>query len=128
MFEWIENNVTSLVLTITSSNITLNASAAQFFKDVRWCMIGLDKEKGLLGIKPIKKIDIERKIVTPSQLHKISNGKGYSRISNKAISEQIALLIGRPLQSEKINAYYDEDEHMLLADLSELYKMGDVYD
>ena len=123
MFEWIEGNVTSLILTITSSSITLNASAANYFKEVRWCMVGIDKKQMLLGIKPIKKIDIDRKIVSTSQLHKITIGKGYARITNKAISDQIANLLNQTLTNEKISAYYDEDQEMLLADLHELKQM-----
>lgn len=126
MFEWIESSVSSLIVTLTSSSITLNAAAASYFQEVRYCMIGLDKDSYTLGIKPIKKSDVERKIVSISHLHKISNGKGYSRITSKTISDQIALLMNQELINEKLNAIYDHDQAMLLIDLRQLKKEGDV--
>ena len=126
MFEWIESSVSSLIVTLTSSSITLNAASASYFQEVRYCMIGLDKENYTLGIKPIKKSDVERKIVSISHLHKISNGKGYSRITSKTISDQIALLMNQELINEKLNAIYDHDQAMLLIDLRQLKKEGDV--
>ena len=44
MFTWIKGNAYTLVLTLYPNNITLNSSAASYFEDVRWAMIGLDKE------------------------------------------------------------------------------------
>ena len=45
MFEWVKGNVYTLNVTLYTSNITLNAAAASYFSDVRWVMIGFDKEK-----------------------------------------------------------------------------------
>lgn len=44
MFTWVKGNVYTLVLTLYPNNITLNSSAASYFEDVRWAMIGLDKD------------------------------------------------------------------------------------
>ena len=55
MFTWVKGNVYTLILTLYPSNITLNSSAAGYFEDVRWCMIGIDAENSQLGIRPVSK-------------------------------------------------------------------------
>lgn len=120
MFEWVKGNVYTLVLTLYPNNITLNSSAATYFQDVRWTMIGLDKEHYQLGIKPIAKREIDLHLVSLDQLHKVSIGKGYARISNKMIIEEISEMINQPIEGLKVNATFDESENMLIADLHEL--------
>ena len=83
-------------------------------------MIGLDKEGMKLGIRPITKREIDLCLVSMDELHKVSVGKGYARISNKMIMEEIGNMIDRSINGLKINAEYDEKENMLVADLSEL--------
>lgn len=120
MFTWVKGNAYTLVLTLYPNNITLNSSAASYFEDVRWAMIGIDKENHCLGIRPITKREIDLKLVSKDQLHKVSLGKGYARISNKTVMEELAGIIQRPLNGLKINAEYDDKENMLIADLHEL--------
>ena len=117
MFTWVKGNVYTLILTLYPSNITLNSSAAGYFEDVRWCMIGIDAENSQLGIRP-REIDLH--LVEMDQLHKISLGKGYARITNKAIMEEIALLTHQKMDGLKVNARFDEKENMLIADLKDL--------
>ena len=59
-------------------------------------------------------------LVEMDQLHKISLGKGYARITNKAIMEEIALLTHQKMDGLKVNARFDEKENMLIADLKDL--------
>lgn len=121
MFTWVKGNVYTLVLTLYPNNITLNSSAASYFQDVRWCMIGFDKERLQLALKPVSKREIDLHLVSLDQLHKVSVGKGYARISNKMIIEEISAMIDhQPINGLKINATFDDKENMLLADLHEL--------
>ena len=120
MFEWVKGNVYSMILTLYPNNITLNSSAATHFQDVRWVMIGIDKENYQLGIRPITKREIDLKLVSMSQLHKISVGKGYARVSNKMIIEELSAMIDQPIEGLKVNAIFDEAQGMLIADLHEL--------
>lgn len=120
MFEWVKGNVYTLVLTLYPNNITLNSSAASYFQDVRWSMIGLDKKTAMLAIKPITKREIDLNLVSMDQLHKVSVGKGYARISNKTVIEEISGMIGQQLDGLKVNATFDEKENMLIADFSDL--------
>lgn len=122
MLEWVKGNVYTLVITLYPSNITLNSSAASYFKDVRWSMIGVDREMFQLAIKPVTKREVDLNLVPLEQLHKVSVGKGYARISNKAIIEEISLMIDAPIDGLKISATFDDEENMLIADLHELVK------
>ncbi|MEG0469330.1 hypothetical protein [Amedibacillus sp. YH-ame10] len=120
MFEWVKGNVYTMILTLYPNNITLNSSAASIFQDVRWVMIGIDKTHSQLGICPVTKREIDLNLVPLAQLHKISVGKGYARISNKMIIEELSAMIDQPIDGLKINAVFDEKQNMLIADLHEL--------
>lgn len=73
-----------------------------------------------MGIRPVSKREIDLHLVEMDQLHKISLGKGYARITNKAIMEEIALLTHQKMDGLKVNARFDEKENMLIADLKDL--------
>lgn len=117
MFEWVKGNVYTLNVTLYASNITLNAAAASYFSDVRWVMIGFDKQSKQVAIKPVTKRELDLKLVSLEQLHKISIGKGYGRISNKAVMEQIAQMCNETLDGTKKGANFDEKQGMLIIDL-----------
>ena len=115
MFTWIKGNTNTLILTLYPSNITLNSSAASYFKDTRWCMVGIDHDSMRLAIKPVTKRELDLGLVDQSQLHKISIGNGYGRITNKSLMEEIALLFHESLEGQKMEAYYSEEDSMLIA-------------
>lgn len=120
MFEWIKGSAYTLVVTLYPNNITLNSSAAECFKDVRWAMIGLDKKKYRLGIKPISKREVDLNLVPMEQLHKVSIGNGYARISNKVVINEISAMINREISGLKLSAIYDDSEDMLIVNIKEL--------
>lgn len=117
MFEWVKGNVHTLNVTLYASNITLNAAAASYFDDVRWVMVGFDKDAKQVAIKPITKRELDLKLVSLEQLHKISIGKGYGRISNKAVMAEIAKMCESSLDGIKKGANFDEQQGMLIIDL-----------
>lgn len=120
MFEWVKGSAYSLVVTLYPNNITLNSSAAEYFKDVRWAMIGLDKKHKRIGIKPVTKREIDLNLVPMEQLHKVSIGKGYARISNKVVINEISAMINREINGLKLSAEYDEKENVLIVNIKEL--------
>lgn len=120
MFEWVKGNAYTLILTLYPNNITLNSTAASYFKDIRWCMVGVDKTQTRLAIRPVTKRDIDLQLIPMEHLHKVSVGKGYARISSKTTIEEISGLIQQPIDGLKINATFDEGENMLIADFHEL--------
>lgn len=120
MFTWVKSSTYSLVFTLYPNNITLNSSAASYFGDIRWAMLGIDKENLCLGVKPVTKREVDLQLVSMDQLHKVSIGKGYARISNKGIMKEISNLIKQPIDGQKVDVVYDEKENVLIADLHDL--------
>lgn len=117
MYEWIKGNVYSMNATLYSTNITLNSSAASYFEEVRWVMIGLDSKNKKIAIKPVTKKEVDLKLVSLEHLHKISIGKGYGRISNKAIMKDVSDILQKQLTGDKFSATYNDKEDFLEIDL-----------
>ena len=118
MFEWVKGNAYTMLVTLYPNNFTLNNVAAAYFEDIRWCCIGLDREERKVAIRPVTKREVDLKLIPLEQLHKVSMGKGYARISNKALIEGIAQLTGIECNGIKVPAQFDEREKMLIIDLN----------
>jgi hypothetical protein len=121
MYEWVTGNAHALIVRVYPTNITLNASAASFFNDVRYVTIGFNKESNKVAIKPITKREVDLKLVPLEQLHKVSIGKGYGRISNKLVCDEISALIDQPLTGQRFLSQYDAKSHMLVIDLTQIH-------
>jgi hypothetical protein len=102
--------------------ITLNNSAAVYFADTRWTLVGLDEENKLLAIKPVSKNEYDLHLYPMEDLHKVSVGTGYARISNKAMMSAISSLLEMPLDSIKFLASWDDKEKMLIVDLNNIFR------
>ena len=120
MFEWIKGNAHSLNVTLYPTNITLNSSASSYFQEVRWVMVGINGSDNQVAVRPVTKREIDLKIVSMEHLHKISIGKGYARISSKAIMEEIAQMLNRKIEALKVSAYFDEVNNILIINLNDL--------
>ncbi|MDD6466725.1 MAG: hypothetical protein PUF50_00895 [Erysipelotrichaceae bacterium] len=117
MYEWVKGSVYNMVTTLYPTNITLNSSATSHFKDIRWVMLGLDRENYKLAIRPVTKREIDLRLVPMDQLHKISIGKGYGRISHKNIMLEIQSLLGKSVDGLKLATEFDEEQNLLVIDL-----------
>ena len=84
------NEISKKTVTIYSTNLTLNTAACKHFENVQYVLLGVDKENNLLGIKPVDKTAIDEGIYPSDQLHRISIGKSYGRVSNKNFIENLA--------------------------------------
>jgi len=124
MFTWIKGNAYALVATLYGNNITLNQAAAAYFQDVRWAMIGIDHEAKKIAIKPVTKREVDLKLVPLEQLHKVFVGKGYARISNKQMMEEVSQMMQHPLDGWKCDAQFQEQEGLLIIDLISDLKKG----
>jgi hypothetical protein len=89
-FVWSTNEISKKTVTIYSTNLTLNTAACKHFENVQYVLLGVDKENNLLGIKPVDKTAIDEGIYPNDQLHRISIGKSYGRVSNKNFIENLA--------------------------------------
>lgn len=124
MFTWVKGNAYTLVATLYTNNITLNNAAASYFQEIRWAMIGIDHESKKVAIKPVTKREVDLKLVPLEQLHKVSIGKGYARISNKQVMEEIADLLEVDMDGMKFDAFYDDQEELLIIDLTTNLEKG----
>lgn len=118
MFKWMTGNSYSNIVTLYSNNFTLNSVACQYFQDIRWCLIGIDAQSKKIAIKPVTAREIDLHLVALEHLNKVSIGKGYGRISNKHIIDEISLLLETECNGLKFLASYDEKEKMLIIDLN----------
>ncbi len=119
MINWIKGNACNMLVTINKNYITLNNSTANYFKEYKWCIIGIDVEKKELIIKPISKNDIDLHIYPSENLTKINFGNGYARIANKNMMQALNDVIIYPAESNtKYSATFDDKENMLIVDLN----------
>ena len=119
MYEWLTGNAHTLVVTLYNTNITLNNSAAAYFNDVRYATIGINRNIKQFVIRPVTKREVELKIVPLEHLHKVSIGKGYARISNKIVCDELASILNEPLNGQKFIAKFDDKEKLLVIKLSD---------
>ena len=119
MFTWVDGNMYHGIVTLYPNNFTLNHVASQPFKEIRWCRIGIDEQARKIAIRPVTKREVDLNLVPLKQLHKVSLGKGYARISNKMMINRISELIQNECNGIKFSAVYDEREKMLIIDLNE---------
>ena len=124
MFTWVQGNAYTPVATLYANNITLNQAAAALVQDARWVMLGLDHDNKRVAIRPVSKQEIDRKQVMLQQLHKVSLGKGYARISNKQVMEEIAGMLKQSLNGDKFEAVYDEASNLLVIELMKQREKG----
>ena len=118
MFKWMTGNTYSNIVTLYANNFTLNSVACNYFQDIRWCLIGIDESDLKVAIKPVTAREVDLHLVPMEHLNKVSIGKGYARISNKNIIDQISAIINKECNGLKYLANFDEKEKMLIVDLS----------
>lgn len=119
-FKWVKNEIATPTVTIYESNLTLNKIACENFAESRFILLGYDEEVNQIAIKPISKEDIDLGLYPPSQLHKISIGKSYGRISNKTFIKSIAEKYNLDFSAQngvKYDATFDEKNQMLVVQL-----------
>ncbi len=114
-FVWAKSEVANMSVTLYDTNITLNRAACSPFEDYRYVLLGHSVDEKQLAIKPISKEDYELNIYPRSQLHKISLGKSYGRISNKTFMKMLADTFHLEYQNGlKFDAYYDDEQQMMI--------------
>ena len=120
-FEWVSRKKVDEVATIYDSNITLNKSATSYLEKAYVVMLGLDPEKKLIAIKPIRKGDTELEYIPEEQRHNITIKSSYSRISNKRFVEDIAEIVQLDFEEKnyyKFGAYWSDSDQSLIIDLN----------
>ena len=116
--EWVNGSNFTKIATIYDNNITLNNSCIKIFENYKWCKLGIDKNLKTIYIKLIKDIYKEKNI---EQSNRISIGKTYVRITNKAFINQIYEVIEKKQKNNKYIVKYDDSENQFIIDLNNKY-------
>ena len=119
-FKWISRKKVDEIATIYETNITLNKSATSYLEKAYIVLLGLDKERHLIAIKPIRKGQTELEYIPKEQKHNITIKSSYSRISNKRFIQEISDLIKLDFSEKnyyKFGAYWSDTEQALIIDL-----------
>lgn len=119
MFTWVRSSGSGMTLTISSGALTLSSSAAAHFQHVRYVMVGIDKENGRVALRPISRRVQEQGTIPADALYRISIGKGYARVTSKSVIRQLSEAFGRSFDHVRCPAYYDEEEDMLIARITD---------
>lgn len=125
-FVWNTNELVSNIISVYSTNLTLNKAACHHFDDVNYVMLGIDRDNGLIAIKPVEKKDLDHHIYPDDQLHKISIGKSYGRVTSKSFIETLTDLLELDFLNKncyKFKGEYDVIHKMMVID----YKKGDSW-
>lgn len=116
--EWINGSNFTKIATIYDNNITLNNSCIKLVENYKWCKLGIDKKIKKIYIKLIKDISQEKNI---EQSNRISIGKTYVRITNKAFINKINEIMNINNKNNKFIIDYDNTEKQFLIDLNNKY-------
>lgn len=116
--EWVNGSNFTKIATIYDNNITLNNSCIKLVENYKWCKLGIDKKVKKIYIKLIKDISQEKNI---EQSNRISIGKTYVRITNKAFINQINEIFDANTKNNKYIIEYDNIEKQFCIDLNNKY-------
>lgn len=119
-FNWSTSESNRKAITITESSITLNTNASKHFQNVSYVLLGVNSENKL-GIKPVDKEALNGNYYPKEQLHHLSVGKSYMRISNKSFIKELNDKFNLGLESAKslkLSAHYDVVHQILLVNLT----------
>lgn len=121
-FTWASKKPLDDLATLYESNITLNKAASSYFEHAYVVLLGLDREKKWVAIKPVTKDELALGFIPEEQRHNITIKSSYARICNKLFMSEIAELIHVSFannQSLKFRCRWDKAQKCLIIDLNE---------
>jgi len=118
---WFNEKPKDLIVTLAAGNITLNKPATTFFENAYSVMLGFQKDKKMIVIKPLNKAEAMRHDIPESNKYRITVRSSYSRVTNKAFMAEISGLAQIDLSQDahKYKALWDHKNQILLVDLKE---------
>jgi hypothetical protein len=118
---WFNEKPKDLVVTLAAGNITLNKPATTFFENAYSVMLGFDKDKSIIVIKPLNKEESMRHDIPDKSKYKITVRSSYSRVTNKAFMDIISEMMQLNFENEvhKFKATWESKNHILVVDLKE---------
>lgn len=121
-FEWTSRKPNRGKATLYESNITLNKSASTHFEHAYSVLIGLDRTKRRIAIKPVTKQEYERGTIPEEKRHKITVRSSYARVSNKRFMEEVSEFATLDLHENnafKFDTTWSDESDALIIDLTQ---------
>jgi hypothetical protein len=118
---WFNEKPKDCIVTLAPGNITLNKPATTFFVSAYSVMLGIEKAKQLIIIKPLSKADAMRHDIPDSNKYKMTVRSSYGRVTNKAFVEELSEMFNLDvaLVAKKFKATWDHKNELLVVDLKE---------
>jgi hypothetical protein len=118
---WFNEKPKDCIVTLAPGNITLNKPATTFFESAYSVMLGIEKAKQLIIIKPLSKADAMKHDIPESNKYKITVRSSYGRVTNKAFVEELSELFKIRLDTvaKKYKATWDHKNELMVVDLKE---------
>ena len=87
------------VVTLNQGNITLNKMSTTYFENAYSVMLGIEKDKQMIVIKPLLKAEALSHAIPDNKKYRITVRSSYSRVTNKAFVEEITELFGIDIET-----------------------------
>jgi len=118
---WFNEKPKDCIITLAAGTITLNKPATVYFENAYSVMLGMDKQKKLIVIKPLTKADAMKHDIPENKKYRITVRSSYSRVTNKGFVDEIIDMSGINVlqESHKFKATWDKNEQLLIVDLKE---------
>ncbi|ABX81449.1 hypothetical protein [Acholeplasma laidlawii] len=119
---WFNGEPKEIVVTITPINLTVNKSGVQFFEFANQVMLGYDKDKDVILIRPLSKDDVLRGDIPEHTRYNISVNASYGRIANKAFISRISTVFELVFEEKgtKFKAVWNKNSNILEVRLKEV--------
>lgn len=119
---WFNGEPKEIVVTITPINLTVNKSGVQFFEFANQVMLGYDKDKDVILIRPLSKDDVLRGDIPEHARYNISVNASYGRIANKAFISRISTIFELDFEEKgtKFKAVWNKNSNILEVRLKEV--------
>ncbi|WP_264229309.1 hypothetical protein [Acholeplasma laidlawii] len=119
---WFNGEPKEIVVTITPINLTVNKSGVQFFEFANQVMLGYDKDKDVILIRPLSKDDVLRGDIPEHTRYNISVNASYGRIANKAFISRISTVFELDFEEKgtKFKAVWNKNSNILEVRLKEV--------
>lgn len=119
---WFNGEPKEIVVTITPINLTINKSGVQFFEFANQVMLGYDKDKDVILIRPLSKDDVLRGDIPEHTRYNISVNASYGRIANKAFINRISTVFELVFEEKgtKFKAVWNKNSNILEVRLKEV--------
>ncbi|MDD3067680.1 MAG: hypothetical protein WC134_02855 [Acholeplasmataceae bacterium] len=118
---WFNEKPKDCIVTVSTGNITLNKMATTYFENAYSVMLGIEKDKKMIVIKPMLKAEAQSHAIPDNKKYRITVRSSYSRVTNKAFVEEISDLFQIDLSTnpKKFVANWHSKEQILTVDLKE---------